>query len=81
MYYSDKTRMKQTRIKLADAEFEELPVTHLQSLPDYDLFDDFLQADMMIEIARALKYVLMTFVAEKVSPLRKFASQKEIEDH
>ena len=61
MYYSDQ-RMKQTKIKLASEEFEELPPTHISNLPDYDLFEDYLQADMMIEVTRALKYTLMELI-------------------
>ena len=65
MYFSDQ-RMKQTKVKLSDEEFDELPASHLKSLPDYDLFVDFVQADMIIEVSRALKYHFMPYVLRKV---------------
>ena len=42
-----------------------MPETHLQNLADYELFSDFLQADLIIESARALKYNLMPYVLNK----------------
>ena len=72
MYYSDK-QMKQTRIRLADEEFGELPSSHLNNLSDYELFADYLQADMHIEVARALKHHLMPFVCDRVTPGRRTA--------
>ena len=79
MYYSD-SRMKQSRIKLADEEFEDLPPTHLESLPDYDLYEDYLASDLVIEAQRGLKYLLMSFVLDKVSPERRFATEAEKEE-
>ena len=72
MYYTDKKGLVKNRIRLTDEEFAELPVSRLNNLADYEIFDDFLKADMVIEVARSLKYHLMTFVLEKVSPERKF---------
>lgn len=67
MYYNDnKMKMKQNKIKLQAIEFEDLPPTHLSNLPDFELFSDYLQADMTIEVSRALKYHLMPFVLDRV---------------
>ena len=69
MYFDDK-KMKQTKIKLADEEFEELPVTHVANLSDYSLFEDYLQADMYIETTRALKYHLMPFILHPAGDIK-----------
>ena len=61
MYYELK-HIKESIIQLDSSEFAELPVTHLKSLDDYKLFEDYLASDIMIEIARFLKYQLMTLV-------------------
>ena len=61
MYYELK-HIKESIIQLDTSEFVELPVTHLKSLDDYKLFEDYLASDIMIEIARFLKYQLMTLV-------------------
>ncbi len=47
--------MKQPPIKLAKSEFDELPSTTMKNLENMNLFDDFLKADMQIEICRYFK--------------------------
>lgn len=63
--YLKVTQMKGKEIRLAPDEFQELPVTHVDSLSDYNLFEDYLHADMVIEVTRLLKYQLMTMVQKK----------------
>ena len=63
--YFKVTKMKGKEIRLAPDEFQELPVTHVDSLSDYNLFEDYLQSDMIIEVTRLLKYQLMTMVQKK----------------
>lgn len=69
LYHS--ARDIKNKISLASEEFEELPPSHLNNLSDYDLFEDFLQANMMIEVSRALKYQMMTFIRDKVDGEKK----------
>lgn len=48
-------KLKQPPIKLAKSEFDELPSTTMKNLENMNLFDDFLKADMQIEICRYFK--------------------------
>ena len=42
-------------------------MTHVDSLSDYKLFEDYLHADMIIEVTRLLKYQLMTMVQKNLN--------------
>lgn len=77
MYSTDKKGEVKKPIRLVDDEFAELPTSSLNNLPEYDLFEDFLKADMVIEVARSLKYHLMKFVLDKYSPETKFPTREE----
>ena len=48
--------MKDREIRLDPEEFADLPVSRVNSLSDFKLFEDYLQADMIIEVTRFLKY-------------------------
>ena len=53
---------------LAKEEFEELPPCAMRNLDDYDLFEDFLDEDMLLEVARSFKYQAMTSIQEHLLP-------------
>ena len=40
----------------------------MKNLDDYDLFEDFLDEDMLLEVARSFKYQAMTSIQEHLLP-------------
>ena len=59
-------KKKQSRIRLQAEEFDELPLSALRNLEDFELFEDFLIANMSIEVSRGLKFALLPFVLDRV---------------
>lgn len=80
LYYTV-TNMKEQRIQLSKEEFDELPITHLDSLPDYELFENYMLADMIIEVTRFLKYQLMHSVLKQQSSAEKERDLQFLQEH
>ena len=61
LYYSDRqTREKETELALD--EFQDLPPSALNNVKERHMFDDYLSADLIIEVSRGLKYHLLEFL-------------------
>ena len=58
LYKGDRqNRDKET--ELAEDEFQDLPPSALNNVKERHMFDDYLAADLMIEVSRGLKYHLL----------------------
>ena len=59
---------KQKQIRLDEEEFEELPRFALKNMKDFAMFEDYLEADMIIEVTRAFKIQVMDEIQKHLLP-------------
>ena len=59
---------KQRPIQLDNEEFNELPRFALKNMKDNILFEDYLEADMIIEMTRAFKVQVMAEIQKNLLP-------------
>ena len=56
------------RIRLADEEFADLPISALMNIDNFAMFQDYLRSDMWLEMARAFKLNAMKHIQASMLP-------------